>query len=65
MATVGRDIESVELSERELWVEGPRHEVFKEMRSPLSDPLDGELRGVPRGGGLLVGDDRRHTRRQS
>ena len=33
MATVGRDIESVELSERELWVEGPPHEVFKEMRS--------------------------------
>ena len=33
MATVGRDIESVELSERELWVERPPHEVFKEMRS--------------------------------
>jgi cytochrome P450 len=33
MATVGRDIESVELSERELWIEGPPHEVFKEMRS--------------------------------
>ena len=33
MATVGRDIESVELSERELWIEGPPHELFKEMRS--------------------------------
>jgi cholest-4-en-3-one 26-monooxygenase len=33
MATVGRDIESVELTEAELWVDGPPHEVFKEMRS--------------------------------
>ena len=33
MATVGRDIESVELTEEELWVDGPPHEVFKEMRS--------------------------------
>jgi cytochrome P450 len=32
MATVGRDIESVELTESELWREGPPHEVFKEMR---------------------------------
>jgi cytochrome P450 len=29
---VGRDIESVELTESELWREGPPHEVFKEMR---------------------------------
>ena len=33
MATVGRDIESVELADRELWVEGPPHELFKQMRS--------------------------------
>jgi cytochrome P450 len=32
MATVGRDIESVELTETELWQEGPPHEVFTEMR---------------------------------
>jgi cholest-4-en-3-one 26-monooxygenase len=32
MATVGRDIESVELSDQELWVEGPPHELFKQMR---------------------------------
>jgi cytochrome P450 len=32
MATVGRDIESVELTERELWQNGPPHEVFKRMR---------------------------------
>ncbi len=33
MATVGRDIESVELTEDELWVDGPPHEIFKEMRA--------------------------------
>ncbi|MGO9489418.1 MAG: cytochrome P450 [Solirubrobacteraceae bacterium] len=33
MATVGRDIESVELTERELWLQGPPDELFKEMRS--------------------------------
>ena len=33
MATVERDIESVELSDRELWVEGPPNELFKQMRS--------------------------------
>ena len=32
MATVGRDIESVELTERELWEGGPPHEAFREMR---------------------------------
>jgi cytochrome P450 len=33
MATAGRDIESVELTERELWLEGPPHEAFREMRA--------------------------------
>jgi cytochrome P450 len=33
MATVGRDIQSVELTERELWLDGPPHEAFKRMRS--------------------------------
>jgi cholest-4-en-3-one 26-monooxygenase len=32
MATVGRDIRSVELTEREIWANGPPHELFKEMR---------------------------------
>jgi cholest-4-en-3-one 26-monooxygenase len=32
MATVGRDIESVELTERELWLDGPPLEAFKRMR---------------------------------
>jgi cytochrome P450 len=33
MATVGRDIESVELTEAELWADGPPYEMFKEMRA--------------------------------
>jgi cytochrome P450 len=33
MATVGRDIESVEVTERELWLDGPPHEAFRQMRS--------------------------------
>jgi cytochrome P450 len=33
MATVGRNIESVELTDSELWLDGPPHEAFKEMRS--------------------------------
>ncbi len=33
MATVGRDIESLELTQRELWLDGPPLEAFKEMRS--------------------------------
>jgi cholest-4-en-3-one 26-monooxygenase len=32
MATVGRDIESLELTQRELWLDGPPQEAFKEMR---------------------------------
>ena len=33
MATVGRDIESLELTPRELWHDGPPQEAFAEMRS--------------------------------
>jgi cytochrome P450 len=33
MATVGRDLQDVELTERELWLDGPPHEMFKRMRS--------------------------------
>jgi cytochrome P450 len=32
MATVGRDIETVELTEREHWLDGPPQELFKQMR---------------------------------
>jgi cholest-4-en-3-one 26-monooxygenase len=33
MATAGRDIESLELTEPGLWTDGPPHEAFREMRS--------------------------------
>ena len=33
MATVGRDIASVQLTERELWQDGPPHDTFRRMRS--------------------------------
>jgi cholest-4-en-3-one 26-monooxygenase len=33
MATVGRDLKSVELTERELWLDGPPHELFKQLRA--------------------------------
>ncbi len=32
MATVPRDIKSLELTDSELWLDGPPHEVFKQMR---------------------------------
>jgi cytochrome P450 len=32
MATVGRDIEALELTEEQLWTDGPPYEAFKEMR---------------------------------
>ena len=32
MATVGRDIQALELTDQELWKDGPPYEVFKEMR---------------------------------
>jgi cholest-4-en-3-one 26-monooxygenase len=32
MAAVGSDLESVELTTRELWVDGPPHELFKQLR---------------------------------
>src|SRR5271154_993261 len=32
MAAVGSDLESVELTARELWVDGPPHELFKQLR---------------------------------
>jgi cytochrome P450 len=32
MATVGSDLESVEVTDRELWLDGPPHEMFKQLR---------------------------------
>jgi cytochrome P450 len=33
MGTVGRDLASVDVTERDLWLEGPPHELFRQMRS--------------------------------
>jgi cholest-4-en-3-one 26-monooxygenase len=33
MATVGHDLKGVELTERELWLDGPPHEMFKQLRA--------------------------------
>jgi cytochrome P450 len=33
MAAVGSDLESVEVTARDLWVDGPPHELFKQLRS--------------------------------
>jgi cytochrome P450 len=33
MAAVGSDLESLELTARDLWVDGPPHELFKQLRS--------------------------------
>jgi cytochrome P450 len=33
MATVGSDLDQARLGERELWVDGPPHELFKELRA--------------------------------
>src|SRR6267142_2564317 len=47
MATVGRDIESVELTERELWLDGPPLEAFKQMRSQCPVHWTGKFEELP------------------
>ena len=52
MATVGRDIQSVELTDGELWRDGPPLEVFREMRAKLPDPLDRDFEEFPEEAGF-------------
>jgi cytochrome P450 len=47
MATVGRDIESVELTERELWLDGPPLEAFKQMRGRCPVHWTGKFEELP------------------
>jgi cytochrome P450 len=47
MATVGRDIESVELTERELWLDGPPLEAFKQMRGQCPVHWTGKFEELP------------------
>ncbi len=55
MATVGRDIASVELTERELWLQGPPYELFKEMRAKCPIHWTENFEEFPDEDGLLVG----------
>ena len=65
MATAGRDMETVELTDETLWRKGPPHEVFKEMRAKCPVHWTEQLRRVPRGGGLLVDHDAPRTSTRS
>ena len=60
MAAVGSDLENVELvGERELWLDGPPHELFKRLRGECPVHWTERIERIPGGGRLLVGDDRR------
>ena len=60
MATVDGDIRSIELTEDELWEEGPPHEAFKRMRAECPiHRTEQFFSDLPARGRLLVGDDRR------
>jgi cytochrome P450 len=52
MATVGRDIESVELTERELWLDGPPLEAFKQMRGRCPVHWTGKFEELPEEAGF-------------
>ncbi len=44
MAALGSDLENVLVGERDLWLEGPPHELFKELRGkcPCTGPQRSE-----------------------
>jgi cholest-4-en-3-one 26-monooxygenase len=47
MRTVGRDLTSVDLTERELWQEGPPHELFKQLRQDCPIHWTGKFEDLP------------------
>ncbi len=53
------DVEDALLLEREHWIDGPPHELFKQDARRVPGPLDLEGHGAAAGQGLLVGDPRR------
>ena len=59
MASVGSDIRNVEVTDEELWQDGPPHESFKRMRAECPVHWTEHDRRVPGGGRLLVGHDGR------
>jgi cholest-4-en-3-one 26-monooxygenase len=52
MATVGRDIESIEVTDPELWPDGPPHELFKRMRSECPVHWTAEIPEFPHEAGF-------------
>ncbi len=51
MATVGSDLESVLVGERELWQDGPPHELFKELRGKCPVHWTSQITEYPSEGG--------------
>ena len=52
MASIERDIESIEVSEPKLWAEGPPYELFKELRAGCPVHWTPRHRAVPAGAGF-------------
>ncbi len=52
MATVGRDIESIEVAQDELWQNGPPYELFKEMRGKCPVHWSGKIEQYPQEAGF-------------
>ncbi|HMD56274.1 MAG TPA: cytochrome P450 [Solirubrobacteraceae bacterium] len=47
MATIGRDVKSVEMADSELWQDGPPYEVFKELRGRCPVHWSGRVEQYP------------------
>ncbi|HEY4996780.1 MAG TPA: cytochrome P450, partial [Solirubrobacteraceae bacterium] len=52
MATVGQDIESLEVTSRELWVDGPPLDAFREMRGKCPVHWTESFEDFPEEGGF-------------
>ncbi len=52
MAAVGRDIESIELADGDLWENGPPYELFKEMRGKCPVHWSGKIEQYPQEAGF-------------
>ena len=56
MSSTNSDLEDVLVSERELWLDGPPHELFAELRAECPVHWTVADQRVPGRGRLLVGD---------
>jgi len=52
MATIGRDIDNVELADSELWENGPPYELFKQMRAKCPVHWTGKIEQYPEEAGF-------------